>query len=119
MASTVHILVGHAEAGAMRFRTTNGEIRISPDGRTVVLYDETLLVAFNLTNGRIYHRSSRRDWIYYRLEIVDGQLVIEEMKRSNPQQREMRNPISLETPTSALRRGFGSAGGGDFPSAYG
>lgn len=118
-ASTVHILVGHAEAGAMRFRTTNGEIRISPNGHYVVIYDETLLVAFNLANGRSYHRASRRDWLYYRLEIVDDQLVIEESKRTDSQQREKRSPISLEAPTSALRRGFGSAEGGDFPSAYG
>ncbi len=118
-ASTVHILVGHAEAGAMRFRTTNGETCISSNGHYVVIYDNTLLVAFNLANGRIYHRTSRRDWIYYRLEIVDEQLVIEESKRTDRQQREKRSPISLETPTSALRRGFGSAEGGDFPSAYG
>jgi hypothetical protein len=118
-ASTVHLLVGHSEAGAMRFRTTNGAIRISPDGRYVVLFDETLLIAFNLANGRSYHRFSRRDWLYYQVQITDDQLLIEEMKRANAQQRAVRNPIALETPTSALRRGFGSAAGGTFPSAYG
>jgi hypothetical protein len=53
------------------------------------------------------------------VQIADDQLLIEEMKRANAQQREVRNPIALEAPTSALRRGFGSAEGGAFPSAYG
>jgi len=118
-ASNVHLLVGHAEAGAMRFRTTNGEIRVSPDGRYIVIFDRQLLIAFNLANGRTYHRHSRRGWDYFDVRLVAETVVIEEVKRANAQQREPRKPISLERPTSALRRGFGSAEGGTFPSAYG
>ena len=118
-ASTIHILVGHVEAGAMRFRTTNGEIRVSPDGRYLAIFDATLLLVFNLANGRTYHRSSRQAWLYSDVQIVDCQLCIEEMKLTDAQQRELRKPIVLESPTSALRRGLGSASGGDFPSAYG
>lgn len=118
-ASTVHILVGHSEAGAMRFRTTNGESRISPCGRYILLFDETLLIVFNLPNGRTYHRFSRQDWIYARVEFAEEVLIIEEMRRSDPQVRTQRKPISLQKPTSALRRGLGSAEHGVFPSAYG
>lgn len=118
-ASTIHLLVGHSEAGAMRFRTTNGQSHISADGRFIVLFDETLLIVFNLANGRTYHRSSRRGWLYAQIELIEEALVIEEMRRIDSQQREVRKPISLAKPTSALRRGFGPAEDGDFPSAYG
>lgn len=117
-ASTIHFLVGHVAAGAMRFRTTNGELCISPDGRYIVLYDNMLLIAFNLDNGRTYHRASRRSWLYHRVWIEGELLMIEEMQRTDVQARELRKPISLEQPTSALRRGFGSAVNGAFPSAY-
>ncbi|MCB0107111.1 MAG: hypothetical protein KDE53_14420 [Caldilineaceae bacterium] len=118
-ASTVHFLVGHSTAGAIRFRTTNGEVRISPDGRYIAIFDERLLVVFNLGTGRTYHRASRRGWLYAAVALAGEMIIIEEMRRTNAQQREQRNPISLEQPTSALRRGFGSAATGDFPSAYG
>ena len=103
----------------MRFRTTNGECLISDDGRFIVIFDATLLLAFNLENGRTYHRTSRQEWLYAQVTIVNDALVIEEMAQHDPQQREERRPIALGKPTSALRRGFGSAEQGDFPSAYG
>ncbi|MCB0063930.1 MAG: hypothetical protein KDE19_17525 [Caldilineaceae bacterium] len=118
-ASTVHILIDHVEAGTMRFRTTNGELHISPNGRYLILFDATLLLAFNLATGRTYHRNSRRGWLYYNVWLDGEMLCCEEMQRTNSQARAVRKPISLEQPTSALRRGFGSAGNGDFPSAYG
>ena len=58
-ASAIHILVSHAEAGTMRFRTTNGVVRVSPDGSFVVIHDATLLILFHLANGHLYQRTSR------------------------------------------------------------
>lgn len=106
--------------GITCFRTTNGVLQYSDDGRYLVLHDFTQIVLFDLAQINAYHYRLERGWQFQRVWLKRGELRWECLSLTRPPHTVVLNPVPLtrEDLGRALAPGTGTHPPGDFPSAW-
>lgn len=106
--------------GITRFRTSNGELRHSDDGRFLLLHDFTQLVLLDLARADAYHYRLERGRQFRRVSLEGGRLLRQCLTMTRPPRTIVLDPVPLtrEDLGRALAPGTGTYPPGDFPSAW-
>ncbi|MCB9135697.1 MAG: hypothetical protein H6636_09740 [Anaerolineales bacterium] len=103
--------------GLTRFRTIDGNLLFTPDGRYLVLYDMSQLIVFDLQEERAFHRKINNGYLHG-VELDGNTLRAKRLPLGKPASYlENLPPVPLEHLADHLTPGTGTIPPGDLPTA--